>query len=544
MNSNIESRVEELLDQVRGDVGVADMLCDRHPADQVAFTLIEPDLSSTDLTYGELKTRSEKMAAALADLGVQPGDRVATLMSKSAEFLTVVLGIWRLGAVHLPLFTAFAPSAIGARLAPSHTKIVIVDAGQRSKLNPSEDLPDDPERRVIVVGGEAGSELSLDQLLQAQEPGFPAARRDGRDDIIHIFTSGTVGMPKAVPVPVEALAAFQVYLEFGLDVRPDDVFWNVADPGWAYGLYYGIIAPMVAGRRNLLLHGTFKPETTWQILDAFNVTNLAGAPGIYRALRAAGAPEGERRPLRVISSAGEPLNPEIMTWAEQNLGQTIRDHYGQTEHGMCIINCWADGARDELKPGSMGREMPGWKAAVLTAGENDEIAPPNTTGRVALRVDSPLMWFRGYGYGDARTNDRFSEDGEWYYTGDAGLRDDDGYYFFSAREDDVITMSGYRIGPFEVESALVTHPSVAEAAAIGVPDPMRGEVLEAYIVLVDGAEPSDELAEELKQHVKTRYAAHAFPRVVHFVPGLPKTPSEKVRRVELRARRTAEIREG
>ncbi|GAB3708895.1 AMP-binding protein [Mariniluteicoccus flavus] len=535
--SDFSSRVDALLTEVSGPVAPAALLCDRHPADQVAFTVIEPDLSAVDLTYGELKESSERMAAALAALGVGPGDRVATLMGKSAAYATVVLGIWRLGAVLVPLFTAFAPSGIAARLVPSDAKVVIADSGQVAKLAPSTDIPADASWQVVVAGDAGDSDRpALDALLAAQEPGFPAATRKPDDDMVHLFTSGTTGHPKAVPVPVRALAAFQGYLEFGLDVRADDVFWNVADPGWAYGLYYGILGPLVMGRRNLLLKGGFAPETTWKVLERFGVTNLAAAPTVFRALRAAGAPEGPKPSLRVISSAGEPLNPEIMTWAEKNLGQTIRDHYGQTEMGMCVINCWADGLRRELNPGSMGRPMPGFEAAILDNLHDREVTD-GSVGRVALRIDTPLMWFPGYAYGDERSSDRFSPDGVWYFTGDAGRRDDDGDYFFSAREDDVILMAGYRIGPFEVESTLVTHPAVAESAAIGVPDELRGEVLEAYVVLLPGHEASDALAAELQQHVKQNYAAHAYPRQIHFVPELPKTPSGKVRRVELRAMR-------
>lgn len=533
--TDFSARVDELLAEVAGPVAVAELLCDRHDPAQAAFTVIEPDFSSRELTYGELKDSSERVARILADRGVQAGDRVATLMGKSADYVAVVLGIWRLGAVHVPLFTAFAPSGIAARLMPSQTKVVFADDSQAAKLAPSEDIPADAPWQVIVAG-ESTEHPQLADLLEATEPGFPAAVRDREDAIVHLFTSGTTGTPKAVPVPVKAIAAFRGYLEFGLDVQPDDVFWNVADPGWAYGLYYGIIGPMASGRRNILLRGGFKPEKMWRVLREFGVTNLAGAPTVFRALRAGGLPEGELPKLRVISSAGEPLNPEIMTWTEQHLGQTIRDQYGQTELGMAIINCWADGLRREIKPGSMGRPMPGFGASVLDNLDDVEVEP-GVVGRVAMRVGTPFMWFSGYAYDDPRTAERFSRDGQWYFTGDAGHIDADGDFFFSSREDDVILMAGYRIGPFEVESTLVSHPAVAEAAAIGVPDELRGEILEAYVVLRDG-EPSDELAEELKQHVKKNYAAHAYPRAIHFVPELPKTPSGKVRRVELRKQRT------
>lgn len=563
----VETRLEELVAATSGEaVDVADILCDRHPADATAFTLVraEPDsdtgIATRTQTYGELREASERVAQVLTDLGVGPGDRVATLMGKSEHYAPVVLGIWRLGGVHVPLFTAFAPSAIAARLLPSEAKVVVADPSQAAKLLPSEDLPAG-DWQVLLAGtpedvasvaeqtrsgrspGGWSTVPSLTEEMARVEPGFASVSRPATDPIITLFTSGTTGTPKAVPVPIRAIGYLASYVEFGLDVRQDDVFWNVADPGWAYGLYYGIVAPLALGRPNILLVGGFRPELMWAVTDNLGVTNLAGAPTVFRALRAAGvppSPSGGPRQLRVISSAGEPLNPEMMTWAEQNLGQTIRDHYGQTEMGMCIINAWVEPLQGELRPGSMGRPLPGYAAAVL-ADLDDTVLEPGQVGRVAIDVPhSPGMWFTGYAYGDRRTADRFSADGRWYYTGDAGRVDEDGYFFFSSRDDDVILMAGYRIGPFEVESTLMTHPAVAESAAIGVPDELRGEVLEAYVVTVPGAQPGDELAEELKQHVKKHYAAHAYPRAIHFVDELPKTPSGKVRRVELRARRRAD----
>jgi len=547
-----DDRVRELLDTYAGpDACAADLLCDRHPADAVAFTFIEPDLTAHDLTYADLRERSERAARALADLGVGPGDRVATLMAKSENLVITLMGIWRLGAAHVPLFTAFAPPAIALRLTASATKVVVVDVGQRAKLIPSADIPADAPWRVVVsaddtaVRAQAGTaagtaagtdDLRLADLLDRADPGVPAARLGGDATLVHIFTSGTTGAPKGVLVPVRALAAFQTYLEYGLDVRADDVFWNAADPGWAYGLYYGILGPLVSGRRSILLHAAFEPALTWRLLKKFGVTNFAAAPTVYRTLRAADADAPLGLPLRVCSSAGEPLNPEMVSWAERVLGVAIRDHYGQTELGMAIVNGWHDDVRRELKPGSMGQPMPGWGAEVLLP-DRDEVAPAGTSGRVVIDLlASPLMWFSAYAGDAEKSAERYSADGRWYYTGDAGSRDADGDFFFSARDDDVIIMAGYRIGPFEVESVLITHSDVVECAVVGVPDELRGEVIEAYVVLRADATASPALATELQQLVKTRYAAHAYPRAVHFVPDLPKTPSSKIQRFRLRQR--------
>jgi acetyl-CoA synthetase len=245
--------------------------------------------------------------------------------------------------------------------------------------------------------------------------------------------------------------------------------------------------------------------------------------------------------VRCLSSAGEPLNPDVVTWAQGTLGIPVRDHYGQTELGMVIANGWHPAIRRPLKPGSMGHPLPGWTVEVLldTA---DKIAPAGTLGRVAIdRRNSRAMTFTGYHNAPEKTAERISADGRWYYTGDAGSRDKDGYYFFSARDDDVIIMAGYRIGPFDIESVLIEHPDVAEAAVIGVPNELRGEVIEAFVVPRAGAAGSDALAAELQHHVKTQYAAHAYPRAVHFIDELPKTPSGKIKRFELRNRRQEQL---
>ncbi|MFF9778598.1 AMP-binding protein [Streptomyces sp. NPDC013978] len=539
-------RVRELLARFgSAEACAAKLLCDGHPAEAVAFTVVEADLSARDLTFGELRRDSARCAAALAGLGVGPGDAVATLMGKSADLVVALLGIWRRGAVHVPLFTAFAPPAIALRLEASAAKAVVADVDQRHKLAPGAGMPADASWRVVVAGGEAaGGELSFERLLGAfrgDEPEGRAVALGGDAELVRLFTSGTTGTPKGVPVPVKALASFQAYLEDGLDVRPEDVFWNAADPGWGYGLYYAILGPLAAGHRSLLLHSGFSPALTWQVMRDFGVTNFAAAPTVYRSLRGAPEPAPDGLRLRTASSAGEPLTPEVITWAEQTLGVPVRDHYGQTEHGMVIANGWADAVRSPLRPGSMGRPLPGWSAEVLHD-ERDEPVPAGTAGRVAIKVaDSPLMWFSGYADTPEKTAERFTADGKWYLTGDAGTRDQDGYFHFSARDDDVIIMAGYRIGPFDVESVLLQHELVTDAAVIGVPDALRGEVIEAFVVLRPGTEGDDTLAKELQQLVKARFAAHAYPRTVHFTDQLPKTPSGKIQRFVLREQRRDEL---
>ncbi|MFJ2443747.1 MULTISPECIES: AMP-binding protein [unclassified Streptomyces] len=532
-------RVHELVTRYSDrHASVAQLLCDRYPSDSVAYTVVEPDLSATVLTYGRLKTESERFAAALAALGVGPGDRVATLMGKSADYLVALLATWRLGAVTVPLFTAFAPPAIALRLLAGDAKVVICDDTQRAKLEPGEDIPADARWRIIVSGsaGRPG-DLSFAELLDAHGPGFPAAALGGDAPLVHIFTSGTTGRPKGVVVPTSAIAGFRLYAEYGCGVTDDDVFWNAADPGWAYGLYFGVIASLSLGVPSVLLHSGFSAELTWQVMEKLAVTNFTAAPTVYRSLRASGVPVPDGLALRRVSSAGEPLTPEVNTWAEEAFGIQVHDHYGQTEAGMLVNNHQHPALRRPVRPGSMGHPMPGWSLHVLYE-DRDEIAPAGTVGRIAADLTaSPPAWFQGYEGDPEKSAEKFSDDGRWYYTGDVGRVDDEGYFHFSSRDDDVIIMAGYRIGPFEVESVLVTHPAVVECAVVAAPDEVRGEVLEAFVVLRDGEEASDALATALQQLVKKRFAAHAYPRTVHFVDRLPKTPSGKIQRYVLRQRR-------
>jgi acetyl-CoA synthetase len=528
-------RVAELTAEFGAPVlDVAWLLCDRHPADRVAFTVVDGEPFT--LSYGELAERSHRYAQALQGLGVGPGDRVATLMGKSTDLVTLILAIWRLGAVYVPLFTAFAPQAIALRLAGSGAHVVVADPDQRHKLDPGPDLPHDPRRRVVT-----GASLADLAAAASPEP-VPAVTTSGDGPLVHMFTSGTTGKPKGVIHPVSYIAGWQIYLEYALGVTLESSYWCAADPGWAYGLYSAIVAPLAAGVPSLLLGGGFSVETTWRTLLEHAVTDFTAAPTVYRGLRSSSVPVPRGLSLERASSAGEPLTPEVNDWARATLGLAVHDHFGQTEVGMPLANHHHPELARPPKTGSMGRPVPGWSLTVL-ADDKDEPVEPGVLGRVAIDVAaSPLMTFRGYqipGQSDAK----FTEGGRWYLTGDAGRFDADGDFFFSSRDDDVIIMAGYRIGPFEIESVLAQHPAVAECSVIGAPDDVRGEVIEAYVVVRDGHDASPALATELQQFVKTRYAAHAYPRTVHFIGALPKTPSGKTQRYLLRRRR-AELTAG
>ena len=536
-------RISDLLGQYGAQTAsLAWLLCDRHDPASVAYDIVDATLQTERMTYGELKRESESFAAGLASLGVRQGDRVATLAGKSKEYLIALMAIWRLGAVHVPLFTAFAPAAIALRLSGSKAKVVICDAAQLPKLLPDEDVLERPTFQAIVIGGTEGDvtsglSCSFQSVLEAEAPPVLPAVQGGDAPFIHIYTSGTTGRPKGVVVPIRALASFHAYLEFGIGLRNDDVYWCAADPGWAYGLYFGVLGSLCTGVHSVLLKAGFDAETTYRVLVDRKVTNFAAAPTVYRSLLCS-----EKQPpagfhLRCASSAGEPLTPDVNEWAVGALGVQVFDHYGQTEAGMLINNHHDERLAGPVKAGSMGVPLPGWKAVVLHRNEDVEVEA-GQVGRVAFVVrDSPLAWFAGYQNDPEKSAEKFAGAGKWYLSGDLGRLDEDGYFLFSSREDDVIIMAGYRIGPFEVESVLSAHPAVAECAVIAVPDKVRGEVLEAFVVLRQVSNAAPAMEAELQQWVKTRYAAHAYPRQVHFAEELPKTPSGKVQRFVLREAR-------
>lgn len=539
--TDIGERVAQLLAPFEREVCTADLLCDDHDPESTAYLIVAADGSVETLTHGALREQSEACASALASLGVCAGDRVATLMGKGRDLIVTLVAIWRLGAVHVPLFTAFAPPAIALRLHGSGAKVVVCDEAQEPKLHAGEHIPADAAWEVVTTGPGSEGAISLAELLARNAPAVQAARCMPDHPLIHIYTSGTTGEPKGVVVPVRALATFRAYGEFGYDLRPGDVFWNAADPGWAYGLYCGVIASLTTGTPSVMTEGGFDAARTFDTLARLGVTNFAAAPTVYRSLASSGLPVPEGLALRALSSAGEPLTPDINQWAEATFGLLVHDHYGQTEMGMFINNHHHPALRRPIKVGSMGHAMPGWHPAVLRE-DCDELAPPGEVGRVAIDLpQSPFAYFTGYHGQAAKSAEKFSPDGRWYYTGDVGSMDGEGYVFFSSRDDDIIMMAGYRIGPFEVESVISAHPDVVESAAIAVPDAIRGEVMEAYVVLRNGASASPELASELQQWVKSRYAAHAYPRTVHFVDEMPKTPSGKIQRIVLKQRRIEEL---
>lgn len=503
--------------------------CDRYATPgRTALFWESRDGRSEQLTFPELQERSARLAGVLRAHGVQPGDRVAGLLPRTPELLTVILGTWRAGAVYQPLFTAFGPKAIETRIGASEAKLVFTDRDNRPKLSDVAGCP-----TVITVGaagasGPAAGDEDFATALASQPATFEPVLRRGDDPFLMLFTSGTTGPAKGVVVPLKALLSFYVYTRWAMDLRPEDAFWNIADPGWAYGLYYAVTGPLLLGHATTFYDGPFTVESTYRILRKLGITNLAGSPTAYRLLIAAGpeAAVAVRGQLRVVSSAGETLNPEVIRWFAKHLDAPIHDQYGQTEVGMVLCN--HHGLAHPVHPGSAGLAMPGFQLAVVDD-EGREL-PAGAPGILAVdRGRSCLNWFSGYWRQPANT-----PIGNYHLTGDTVELNDDGSISFVGRSDDIITSSGYRIGPYDVESALIEHPAVAEAAVVGKPDPQRTELVKAFVVLRAGFEPGPALAEELQAMVKTRLAAHAYPREIAFVAELPKTPSGKIQRFILR----------
>lgn len=507
-----------------------DILCDGHDAGLVAFRFVGADGAAADVTFGALGSRSRKVARLLHELGVGEGDRVATLLGKGADLPAVILGIWRLGAVYVPLFTAFAAGTVEDRLVRANVKVVVTDDTQRVKV------PD--EFSVVRAHGAGDTGLSyvgdlLTDIAALEEWTAPAPT--GPDvPIVHMFTSGTTGKPKTVVHPLSYAAGWQAYVEFGLGVTVDDVFWCGADPGWAYGLYTVFVGPMALGVRSIVGTSNFSPDATWAVFEAQSVTNFAAAPTAFRALRGS-RPQPDPLPnLARLSSAGEPLTAEVRNWTLEYFGTPIFDHFGQTELGMPAGFPHDPEIEIATKPNAMGVSFPGWKVLVLAA-EEDAPASAGVTGRLAIDIAaSPLFTFTGYGEDRDNRADRFTKDGSYYVTGDLATEDEDGLIRFSSRDDDVILMAGYRIGPFDVESTLATHPAVAECAVVAAPDEVRGEIIHAFVVLLSGHMGSPRLTAELQEWVKTNYGAHAYPRQIDYVDRLPKTESGKIRRAALR----------
>ena len=532
----------DALDGLPGGRGlnIAHEAVDRHAhgpnRDKAALRWVGHDGRVTEATYGDLATRTNRFANALRSLGVGKGDRVFTLLGRVPELYVTALGTLKNTSVFCPLFSAFGPEPVRQRLALGDGCVLVTTSAlYRRKVAPIRDeLPD--LRHVLLVDD------GFDELLAAQSDEFRIPLTDPEDMALLHFTSGTTGTPKGAVHVHDAVVAHAATGAVALDLRPDDVFWCTADPGWVTGTSYGIIAPLVLGLTSVVDEAEFSAERWYGILQDQRVSVWYTAPTALRMLMRAGAEAArgfDLSALRFVASVGEPLNPEVVVWSQEAWGLAVHDNWWQTETGGIMI---ANLPGDDIRPGSMGRPLPGVEAAVLVRGPDDKVyvhdgaverAHTGHVGELALRPGWPSM-FRGYLHEDSRYQKCFV--GGWYLTGDLVRVDDDGWFWFVGRGDDVIKSAGHLIGPFEVESALMEHPAVAEAGVVGLPDPVAGQVVKAFVSLRDGFVPSDDLRLEILGFARRRLGPAVAPRDVAFDQGLPKTKSGKIMRRLLKAR--------
>ena len=526
---NLETVAKQYLSGSMQAVNACYECCDRHAdSDAIALYWYAKDGRKEQYSFRELKKYSTQFASFLKSQGVGKGDRVSGLLPRTPELIITILATWRIGAVYQPLFTAFGPKAIEHRIQLAQSKLVITDLANREKLSEINNCPSIVTVQAELHAQNYPQDFDFWRELNRQTETVELEMLSINDPFLLMFTSGTTGPAKPLKVPLKALIAFGDYMKNAIGLSQDDIFWNIADPGWAYGLYYAITGPLLLGHSTLFYEGGFNAESVCDVINEYGITNLAGAPTAYRMMMAADPSQMAqlRGKLRVVSSAGEPLNPEVIRWFKEVLDVPIYDHYGQTEVGMVVCNHHA--LAHPVRSGSAGFASPGYRIAIIDE-QGKELAT-DAPGILAIDIaQSPMMWFSGY---EESRKSPFV--GQYYLTGDTAEIHADGSMSFVGRSDDVITTSGYRVGPFDVESALLEHDAVIEAAVIGVPDLERTEIIKAFVILAHHHTASAELQQELSLFVKKRLSAHAYPRLIEFVTELPKTPSGKIQRFLLR----------
>ena len=526
---NLETVAKQYLSGSMQAVNACYECCDRHAdSDAIALYWYAKDGRKEQYSFRELKKYSTQFASFLKSQGVGKGDRVSGLLPRTPELIITILATWRIGAVYQPLFTAFGPKAIEHRIQLAQSKLVVTDLANREKLSEISSCPPIVTVQAELHAQNYPQDFDFWHELNRHTETVELEMLSINDPFLLMFTSGTTGPAKPLKVPLKALIAFGDYMKNAIGLSQDDIFWNIADPGWAYGLYYAITGPLLLGHSTLFYEGGFNAESVCDVINEYGITNLAGAPTAYRMMMAADPSQMAqlRGKLRVVSSAGEPLNPEVIRWFKEVLDVPIYDHYGQTEVGMVVCNHHA--LAHPVRSGSAGFASPGYRIAIIDE-QGKELAT-DAPGILAIDIaQSPMMWFSGY---EESRKSPFV--GQYYLTGDTAEIHADGSMSFVGRSDDVITTSGYRVGPFDVESALLEHDAVIEAAVIGVPDLERTEIIKAFVILAHHHTASAELQQELSLFVKKRLSAHAYPRLIEFVTELPKTPSGKIQRFLLR----------
>jgi acetyl-CoA synthetase len=494
-----------------------------------------------NFTYADLFTLTNRFANVLRQLGIGKGDRVFALAGRIPELYITALSTLKNGSVFCPLFSAFGPEPIQQRLSIGAGQVLVTTAAlyQRRKIESLRSLL--PQlKHVVVIGSKdeatpPGTE-NFHELMNAASEEFEMPPTTPEDMALIHFTSGTTGKPKGAVHVHRAVVAHHATGKYALDFHPEDIFWCTADPGWVTGTSYGIISPLTHGIRSIIDEADFDAERWYRIIQEEKVTIWYTAPTAVRMMMKAGTEvirKYDLSSLRFIASVGEPLNPEAVVWGQDAFGLPIHDNWWQTETGGIMI---ANYLSVPIRPGSMGKPLPGIEAAIVQPrrdGTVDVLTEPDVQGELALRPGWPSM-FRGYLNEEERYRKCFA--GGWYLTGDLAKKDADGYYWFIGRADDVIKSAGHLIGPFEVESALMEHPAVAESGVIGKPDPVIGEVVKAFVSLRKGCEPSEALRKELLGFARTRLGPAVAPREIEFRETVPKTRSGKIMRRLLKAR--------
>jgi acetyl-CoA synthetase len=529
-----------------GGLNIAHEAVDRHlgtPREhRCAIRWIGKTGSRRELTYRELAEATSRFANVLRRLGVGPGERVFVLMGRLPELYVSVLGALKAGCVVTPLFSAFGPEPIATRCEAGDARLLVTtpELYQRKIAGLRERLP--RLAHVLLVGGEGAGAVDgpgvahWQALVEAASPEFATVATGPETMALLHFTSGTTGRPKGAVHVHGAVLAHWASGHYALDLHDDDVFWCTADPGWVTGTSYGIIAPLVCGVTNVVVEAEFDAATWYGVLERERVSVWYTAPTAIRMMMklGAGAVRGrDLSALRFMASVGEPLNPEAVVWGIEAFGMPFHDNWWQTETGGIMI---ANVLTMDIRPGSMGKPLPGITAGIVQRGADGHVRAvddPDVQGELALRSGWPSM-MRAYLNEDERYRKCFVDG--WYLSGDLARRDAEGYYWFVGRADDVIKSSGHLIGPFEVESALIEHPAVAEAGVIGIPDATAGEVVKAFVALKPGFEASEALRRELLGHARKRLGAAVAPKAIDFRANLPKTRSGKIMRRLLKAR--------
>jgi acetyl-CoA synthetase len=534
------------LDGLPGGRGlnIAHEAVDRHTAglhgNRLALRWISRTGATRDLTFDDLRSATNRFANVLGRLGVGKGDVVATLAGRIPALYIAALGALKNGSVYTPLFSAFGPDPIVSRMTIARARVLVTtDTLYRRKVAAVRAQMPALEHVLLVRESSASlPEKTHDcaALIDAASDEFTIPPTDPQDLALLHFTSGTTGKPKGAMHVHEAVVAHHETARLALDLHPGDRFWCTADPGWVTGTSYGVIAPLTHGVTSVVDEGDFDAERWYRIIQDERINVWYTAPTAIRMLMKAGTPlarQFDLRGLRFLGSVGEPLNPEGVVWGVDAFDRPFHDNWWQTETGGIMI---ANFAAMEIRPGSMGRPLPGVEAAIVrrTAdGIVTVVDEPDVEGELALRPGWPSM-FRGYLGDEERYRRCF--DGGFYLTGDLARRDADGYYWFVGRADDVIKSSGHLIGPFEVESTLLEHEAVAEAAVIGKPDPVAGEVVKAFVALKPGFAADDALQRSILALARSRLGAVVAPREIVVVPSVPKTRSGKIMRRLLKAR--------